>query len=112
MSVNHRADLQAVVDGLLPELEVKVDEIDYEVLSAPQPCERCGTTIVLLRWPAPALNWFELTEPGLRARIRPRRDGVQFTAGLPYHRPDDCTATRQANAELNAVDLDALMAMS
>lgn len=106
---DYRGALCAVVERLIPGVEALFDNITYEVLSEPQPCERCGTTIVLIRWPDPARNWFEVTEADLRARLHLRpspADTIRERTAFPYHLPARCTAARMEALAPKQLTLD------
>ncbi|CAA9365246.1 MAG: hypothetical protein AVDCRST_MAG68-5140 [uncultured Gemmatimonadetes bacterium] len=104
MSTDLRAVLQDEVERLLPTHTADMSSTEWEPLTRPEPCELCGTRVVLVEWHGQR-RWCQVTARNLRERIfQPPGGGPQKTQLLP-HTPKRCSAAREALAEPTQLDL-------
>lgn len=104
MSVDLRAVLQDEVERLLPTHTADLSSAEWEPVSRPEPCERCGTRVVVIEWHGQR-RWCEVTARNLRERIfQPPGPGPERTQLLP-HSAKRCAAARLALAEPAQLDL-------
>ena len=98
-----REVLRVEIERLLPTHRASLDDCKWEPLTIPEPCERCGTrVVVILRDGSQA--WCEVTARNLRERIFQPPSGPQRLQLLP-HTPRRCAAARTALSAPAQLDL-------
>lgn len=102
MTVDYREVLQGEVERLLPTHRADVSTAEWEPQSIPEPCERCGTRVVVIFWKGER-RWCEVTAKNLRERIYgpPGNEKSQ----LPPHTARRCSAAREALSEPQQLDM-------